>query len=288
MGEACRVGQPLPRGGAGPRGVRAPARREDGLAQAGRGTEEDVKVGPLIDEPSRARRWPSLSRTRSTRARPAWSAATLPAVLGGVSDDARMLREEIFGPVAPVTSFESEEDAIARAIDTDCARPRGLRVHARHQARAARLQPAVVGLNQGMVCERRRASAASSSRASAARAARRASRSSSRRSTWPSTSDGKQAQEALELPRRRRPRSIRTARASRSPRPGLQERREGRRAGRRARRPGDRRRRGRSRCCRRPPARRRSARRGAVGAVPAVPGRRIEHRLEGEDRRSGR
>ena len=74
-------------------------------------------------------------------------------MLGDVGPDARVLHEEIFGPVAPVTAFESEEDAIARANDTEY----GLvaYVFTRDIKRAIRvceaLDTGMVGLNQGMV-----------------------------------------------------------------------------------------------------------------------------------------
>jgi succinate-semialdehyde dehydrogenase/glutarate-semialdehyde dehydrogenase len=76
-----------------------------------------------------------------------------PTVLGGVPDDARVLHEEIFGPVAPITRFESEEDAIARANDTQY----GLVAYlfTRDIKRALRvseaLETGMIGLNQGMV-----------------------------------------------------------------------------------------------------------------------------------------
>jgi succinate-semialdehyde dehydrogenase / glutarate-semialdehyde dehydrogenase len=76
-----------------------------------------------------------------------------PTVLGDVPPDARVLKEEIFGPVAPVASFESEEDAIAAANDTEY----GLvaYVFTRDLKRALRvcegLETGMVGLNQGMV-----------------------------------------------------------------------------------------------------------------------------------------
>ena len=42
-----------------------------------------------------------------------------PTVLSGVPRDARLCDEEIFGPVAPLTAFETEADAIAAANDTE-------------------------------------------------------------------------------------------------------------------------------------------------------------------------
>ena len=67
--------------------------------------------------------------------------------------EARLLKEEIFGPVAPVASFESEEDAVAAANNTEY----GLvaYVFTRDIKRAIRvcegLETGMVGLNQGMV-----------------------------------------------------------------------------------------------------------------------------------------
>ncbi|MBA1198963.1 2-hydroxymuconic semialdehyde dehydrogenase [Pseudomonas plecoglossicida] len=41
-----------------------------------------------------------------------------PTVIAGLSDDARSVREEIFGPICHVSPFDSERDVIARANDT--------------------------------------------------------------------------------------------------------------------------------------------------------------------------
>jgi succinate-semialdehyde dehydrogenase/glutarate-semialdehyde dehydrogenase len=76
-----------------------------------------------------------------------------PTVLAGVPDDARLLREEVFGPVAPVRSFTSEEQALAEANDTEY----GLvaYVYTRDLNRSLRvtegLETGMVGLNRGLV-----------------------------------------------------------------------------------------------------------------------------------------
>ena len=72
-------------------------------------------------------------------------------MLANLPRDARVLKEEIFGPVAPVASFESEEEAIAAANDTEY----GLvaYVFTRDIKRALRvcegLETGMIGLNQG-------------------------------------------------------------------------------------------------------------------------------------------
>jgi succinate-semialdehyde dehydrogenase/glutarate-semialdehyde dehydrogenase len=74
-------------------------------------------------------------------------------VLGGVGPDARILREEVFGPVAPVTTFESEEESVRQANATEF----GLvaYVFTRDIKRALRvvegLETGMVGLNRGLV-----------------------------------------------------------------------------------------------------------------------------------------
>jgi succinate-semialdehyde dehydrogenase/glutarate-semialdehyde dehydrogenase len=132
-----------------------------GGLKIGRGTEEDVKVGPLIDQPSREKVADLVQDALDKGATRVVGGEIpdgrgyfySPTVLGGVPENARVNKEEIFGPVAPVGSFESEDDAIARANDTEY----GLvaYVFTRDIKRAIRvcegLETGMVGLNQGMV-----------------------------------------------------------------------------------------------------------------------------------------
>lgn len=132
-----------------------------GSLKVGRGTEEGVQVGPLIDGAQRDKVSELVEDALNKGAKALVGAEKLdgagyfyrPTVLDEVSPDSRLLKEEIFGPVAPVASFDSEEEAIAAANDTEY----GLvaYVYTRELKRALRvaegLETGMVGLNQGMV-----------------------------------------------------------------------------------------------------------------------------------------
>src|SRR5690242_2619270 len=132
-----------------------------GAMKVGRGTEDDVKVGPLIDGTQRDK-VAELVDDATGRGAEVLVGGTKrdgagyffdPTVLAGVKPDSRLLKEEIFGPVAPVVGFDDEDAAIAAANDTEY----GLvaYVYTRDIKRAFRvcekLQTGMVGLNQGMV-----------------------------------------------------------------------------------------------------------------------------------------
>jgi succinate-semialdehyde dehydrogenase / glutarate-semialdehyde dehydrogenase len=129
--------------------------------KVGRGTEEGVDVGPLIDESQRGKVAELVHDAVEKGARTLVGGHPLdgrgyffePTVLAGVPDSARLLREEIFGPVAPVATFTSDEQAIEAANATEYGLvsylyTRDLR-RAFHVAEA--LECGMVGLNQGMV-----------------------------------------------------------------------------------------------------------------------------------------
>jgi succinate-semialdehyde dehydrogenase/glutarate-semialdehyde dehydrogenase len=132
-----------------------------GSLKVGRGTEEDVKVGPLIDDDQRGKVAELVEDAVGKGAKAVVGGRIIdgtgyfyePTVLADVPDDARALKEEIFGPVAPVKGFSSEEQAIEWANDTEY----GLvaYVYTRDLGRAFRviegLETGMIGLNQGMV-----------------------------------------------------------------------------------------------------------------------------------------
>jgi len=129
--------------------------------KVGRGTEEDVDVGPLIDDDQRGKVRELVEDATGKGAQVVVGGHAVdgagyffePTVLAGVSGEARVLDEEIFGPVAPVATFDDEEAAVAAANDT--AYGLVAYVYTSDLKRALRvcegLQTGMIGLNQGMV-----------------------------------------------------------------------------------------------------------------------------------------
>jgi succinate-semialdehyde dehydrogenase/glutarate-semialdehyde dehydrogenase len=127
----------------------------------GRGTEPDTDVGPLIDDPAvaKVRRLVDDAVERGAKVQCGGSPLEgpgyfyRPTVLSQVAAGSALLDEEIFGPVAPVLTFASEDEAISRANAT----PYGLvsYLYSRdldHALRVAdRLEAGMVGINQGIV-----------------------------------------------------------------------------------------------------------------------------------------
>jgi succinate-semialdehyde dehydrogenase/glutarate-semialdehyde dehydrogenase len=132
-----------------------------GAMKVGRGTEENVEVGPLIDANQRQKVADLVQDAIGRGARAVVGGQERegagyffdPTVLTDIPEDATLLREEIFGPVAPVKGFQDEDEAIAAANDTEY----GLvaYVFTRDLKRALRvierLETGMVGLNQGIV-----------------------------------------------------------------------------------------------------------------------------------------
>jgi succinate-semialdehyde dehydrogenase/glutarate-semialdehyde dehydrogenase len=127
----------------------------------GRGTGDGVTVGPLIDATAQASVAALVDDATAKGATVVCGGATVgdqgyfyaPTLLTGVSADALLMREEIFGPVAPIATFATEAEAIDRANDTEY----GLvaYVFTRDLSRTLRVSEALefgmVGINQGIV-----------------------------------------------------------------------------------------------------------------------------------------
>jgi succinate-semialdehyde dehydrogenase/glutarate-semialdehyde dehydrogenase len=129
--------------------------------KVGRGTDPETDVGPLIDDTQREKVKGLVREAREAGARAVIGGEAIdgrgyfyePTVLTDIPAGARIAEEEIFGPVAPISTFDSERDAIAAANRTQY----GLvaYVYTRDLDRAFRvvegLESGMVGVNQGMV-----------------------------------------------------------------------------------------------------------------------------------------
>jgi len=129
--------------------------------RVGNGIDADVQQGPLIDPPSLAKVEELVAdavqagATVATGGRRHALGGTFyePTVLTGVAPGARVANEEIFGPVAPLIRFETEEDAIAIANSSEF----GLASYffSRDLARVWRVAGAIeagmVGVNTGLI-----------------------------------------------------------------------------------------------------------------------------------------
>ena len=124
--------------------------------------DEDNQVGPLISEKARDGVAALVKGALDAGARVAHQAVTTgdgwfypPTLLTGVPADADILREEIFGPVAPVVTWTSDEELLRLVNDTEM----GLAayVYAGDLKRAVqlseRIDAGMVGVNRGVVSD---------------------------------------------------------------------------------------------------------------------------------------
>jgi succinate-semialdehyde dehydrogenase/glutarate-semialdehyde dehydrogenase len=132
-----------------------------GALRMGHGAQDGTDVGPLIDAAERDKVAGLVEDARRRGAEVLCGGAPgegegyfyAPTVLGNVPPGSRVLEEEIFGPVAPVQTFATEDEAVAAANDTEYGLvayvftqdvDRALRV-------GERLETGMLGLNQGIV-----------------------------------------------------------------------------------------------------------------------------------------
>ncbi|WP_421227386.1 NAD-dependent succinate-semialdehyde dehydrogenase [Aeromonas enteropelogenes] len=129
--------------------------------KVGDGMSEGTQIGPLINPAAASKVAELVNQARDAGARvllggeahPAGPLFYQPTILGEVKGDNPILQEEIFGPVAPLVRFDTEEQAIALANDT----PYGLAAYfygrdiARVWRVAERLEYGMVGINEGII-----------------------------------------------------------------------------------------------------------------------------------------
>lgn len=127
----------------------------------GPGIDDGVQVGPLVDRAAVDKVAELVADATDSGARILTGAKTVgdkgyfyaPTVLAEVPESARMFREEIFGPVAPITTFADDDEALRLANDTEF----GLVAYAftenltRAVQVAEALDTGMVGINQGIV-----------------------------------------------------------------------------------------------------------------------------------------
>jgi succinate-semialdehyde dehydrogenase/glutarate-semialdehyde dehydrogenase len=131
--------------------------------KVGNGLDDGVSVGPLVNKEGRDKVIELVDDAVAKGAKvltggktPTGAGYFYPAtVLTNVSDDAKMLNEEIFGPVASIQTFKTEDEAIQRANDTEYGLvaylytkdlSRGMRV-------SEKLDFGMIGLNRGLVSD---------------------------------------------------------------------------------------------------------------------------------------
>ncbi|MEJ5914598.1 NAD-dependent succinate-semialdehyde dehydrogenase [Pseudokineococcus sp. 1T1Z-3] len=134
-----------------------------GAVRVARGTQDGAQVGPLITEAARTKVADLVDDAVEHGARVLTGGARRegpgyfyePTVLADVPAGARLLAEEIFGPVAPVVTFAAEEEAVALANDTE----HGLVAYActastsRALRLAERLETGMLGVGTGVISD---------------------------------------------------------------------------------------------------------------------------------------
>jgi succinate-semialdehyde dehydrogenase/glutarate-semialdehyde dehydrogenase len=132
-----------------------------GAFGVGRGTEDGVTIGPLIDGKAVAKAQELVTDAVQRGATVTTGGAAIdrpgtffaPTVLTDVAPGSDILREEIFGPVLAIATFDTDDEAVSLANDTEY----GLVSYVftedfrRGQRMIERLQTGMMGLNVGVV-----------------------------------------------------------------------------------------------------------------------------------------
>jgi len=127
--------------------------------KVGNGMDDGVQIGPLINPAAVEKVREHITDATAKGARivtggePLGGTFMQPTVIAGVTRDMKVAVEETFGPLAPIFRFDTVEDAISMANDTEF----GLAAYfyARDMARVFRvaeaLETGIVGVNTGLI-----------------------------------------------------------------------------------------------------------------------------------------
>lgn len=129
--------------------------------RVGRGTEDGVQIGPLIDGRAVAKADELVRDAVGRGARVLTGGHALdgpgtffePTVVDGVTAGSAILQEEIFGPVLAIATFADEDEAVRLANDTDYGLVSYVFTQdlARGHRLIDRLETGMMGLNVGVV-----------------------------------------------------------------------------------------------------------------------------------------
>lgn len=127
----------------------------------GRGTEPGVTIGPLVDDNAVAKAETLVQDAVARGAEVTTGGSRIdrpgtffePTVLTGVVPGSDILREEIFGPVLAIATFDTEDEAVALANDTEYGLVSYVYTESlsRGQRMIERLETGMMGLNVGVV-----------------------------------------------------------------------------------------------------------------------------------------
>jgi succinate-semialdehyde dehydrogenase / glutarate-semialdehyde dehydrogenase len=134
-----------------------------GALSMGHGLDDGVQVGALIDDASVAKLDELVADAVGRGARVLVGGGRPdgpghfypPTVLVDVPEDARMLETEIFGPVAPIVSFTSDDEVLAKANDTEYGLVGYVFTRDLHRALrfAEGLETGMLGVNRGLISD---------------------------------------------------------------------------------------------------------------------------------------
>ena len=129
--------------------------------RTGNGLEAGTQLGPLIDDAAvlKVEEHVADALGKGARLLHGGNRHTLgggffePTVLADVTPEMLIAREETFGPIAPLFRFDTDDDAIAMANDTEYGLAAYLysRDAARIWRNAARIESGMVGINCGLI-----------------------------------------------------------------------------------------------------------------------------------------